>query len=247
MCPWLAIQVDDFARAWANLYSIRVLSVIGAYTDPRLNIQEQVRDQLVVTRIVPWTLGFLLSVNFTYAVLGMVVGALAWAVSTKEVLALSKKMDLNRQLTERYGGEEISRGKDRGRASMAEMIPQRHPHSGLRVGVIEEKFESLLLAVWCQVDLGWAWHREVHFLFCPLDNANFSLLTTSVAACCTSAPAVGIFVILNYLDSVCISRVDTVHPTNTPAFWPFLLRPVRAGHLMDEVLVAFAFWHMLLA
>jgi hypothetical protein len=69
---------DDFARAWANLYSIRVLSVIGAYTDPRPNIQEQVRDQLVVTRIVPWTLGFLLSVNFTYAVLGMVVGALAW-------------------------------------------------------------------------------------------------------------------------------------------------------------------------
>ena len=137
---------DDFARAWANLYSIRVLSVIGAYTDPRLNIQEQVRDQLVVTRIVPWTLGFLLSVNFTYAVLGMVVGALAWAVSTKEVLALSKKMDLNKQITERYGGEEISRGKDRERASMAEMIPKRHPHSGLRVGVFEEKFESLLLA-----------------------------------------------------------------------------------------------------
>jgi hypothetical protein len=137
---------DEFARAWANLYSIRVLSVIGAYTNPRLNIQEQVRHQILVTRIVPWTLGLLLSVNFTYAVHGLVVAAFAWAVSTKEVLEVSKKMDLNRQVTERYGGEEISGGMGRERASMAEMIPHRPLHSGLRVGVIEDKFESLVFA-----------------------------------------------------------------------------------------------------
>jgi hypothetical protein len=56
---------DDFARTWANLYSVRVLSVIGAYSDPGLNIQEQGRSQLLVTRVEPWTLGFLLAASFT--------------------------------------------------------------------------------------------------------------------------------------------------------------------------------------
>ena len=91
---------EDFARTWANLYSTRVLAVIGAYTNPRLNIQEQVRDQLLVTRIVPWTLVFLLVTNFTYALLGVGVGATAGAVSTREVLEVSANMDLNKQITE---------------------------------------------------------------------------------------------------------------------------------------------------
>jgi hypothetical protein len=136
----------DFARTWANLYSVRVLSVIGAYTNPRLNIQEQVRSQLLVTRVVPWTLAFLLTANFTYVLLSMVVGAIAGAVSTKEVLEVSGKMDLNRLITEMYGGVEMSGGNDCERASTAQMISQRHPDSGFRVGVIGAKFESLYFA-----------------------------------------------------------------------------------------------------
>jgi hypothetical protein len=136
----------DFARTWANLYSVRVLSVIGAYTDPRLNIQEEVRSQLLVTRVVPWTLGFLLAANFTYLLLCMVVGAIARAASTKEVLELSEKMDLNWQITERYGGLEMSGGKDRERASTAQTISRQDPESGLRVGVIGGKLETLYFA-----------------------------------------------------------------------------------------------------
>jgi hypothetical protein len=136
----------DFARTWANLYSVRVLSVIGAYTNPRLNIQEQVRSQLPVTRVVPWTLGFLLAANFTYVLLGMVVGAIARAVLTKGVLEVSETMDLNRLITERYGGAEISGGSDYQRASTAQTTLQRDSDSGFRVGVIKAKFESLYFA-----------------------------------------------------------------------------------------------------
>jgi hypothetical protein len=136
----------DFARTWANLYSVRVLSVIGAYTNPKLNIQEQVRSQLLVTRVVPWTLGFLLAANFTYVLLGMVVGAIARAVLTKEVLEVSEMMDLNKLITERYGGVEMSGGNDYQRASTAQMTSQRDPDSGFRVGVIKAKFESLYFA-----------------------------------------------------------------------------------------------------
>jgi hypothetical protein len=136
----------DFARTWGNLYSVRVLSVIGAYTDPRLNIQEQVRSQLLVTRIMLWTLGFLLAANFAYALLGIVVGAMAGAVSTKEVLEVSEGMDLNRQITERYGGVEMSGGNDCERASTAQLTSERDPDSRLRVGVVGTRLESLYLA-----------------------------------------------------------------------------------------------------
>ena len=50
-----------------------------------------------------WTVGFLLAANFAYALLGMVVGAIALTVSARELLELSKKMDLNNQIAGRYG------------------------------------------------------------------------------------------------------------------------------------------------
>ena len=136
----------DFARAWANLYSVRVLSITVAYTDPRLNIQGQVRSQLLVTRVVPWTLGFLLAANFTFVLLGMVVGAIARAVLTKGVLEVSETMDLNRLITERYGGAEMGGGSDYQRASTAQMTFQRDPDNRFRVGVIKAKFEGLYFA-----------------------------------------------------------------------------------------------------
>jgi hypothetical protein len=105
-----------------------------------------VRSQLLVTRVVPWTLGFLLAANFTYVLLGMVVGAIARAVLTKEVLEVSEMMDLNRLITERYGGVEMSGGNDYQRASTAQMTSQRDPDSGFRVGVIKAKLESLYFA-----------------------------------------------------------------------------------------------------
>jgi hypothetical protein len=139
---------DDFARTWANLYSVRVLAVIGAYTNPRLNIQEQMRDQILVTRIVPWTLGFLLAANFTYVLLGLVVSAISWAVATKEVLQVSENMDLNKQITERYGGVEMSRfGNESEQTSVAGVLKGNDADSGLRVGIIGSKFESIYYAV----------------------------------------------------------------------------------------------------
>jgi hypothetical protein len=139
---------QDFARTWANLYSVRILAVIGAYTNPRSNIQEQAREPLLVTRITPWTLAFLLGANFTYALLGVVVGATAGAAaSTRGVLEVSDNMDLNKQIVERYGGVEMGGGfrqDRRDRLSTSDATPL---DSGLRVGVIGNRFETLSFAV----------------------------------------------------------------------------------------------------
>jgi hypothetical protein len=59
---------------------------------------------------------------------------------------VSEMMDLNKLITERYGGVEMSGGNDYQRASTAQMTSQRVLDSGFRVGVIKAKFESLYFA-----------------------------------------------------------------------------------------------------
>jgi hypothetical protein len=139
---------EDFARTWANLYSTRVLAVIGAYTDPRGNLDEQVRNKLLVTRIVPWTLCFLLLANLAYALLGLMTGVIAWAVSTKEVLRVAENMDLNKQVAEKYGGAEMGEfGRDGHGVYVAKAMAEDRADSRLRVGVVGNNFESLYYAI----------------------------------------------------------------------------------------------------
>jgi hypothetical protein len=130
------------------LYSTRVLAVIGAYTDPRGNLDEQVRNKLLVTRIVPWTLCFLLLANLAYALLGLMTGVIAWAVSTKEVLRVAENMDLNKQVAEKYGGAEMGEfGRDGHGVYVAKAMAEDRADSRLRVGVVGNNFESLYYAI----------------------------------------------------------------------------------------------------
>jgi hypothetical protein len=58
-------------------------------------------------------------------------------------------MDLNKQITERYGGWETSGfGHDSGGASVAEAIgiKEQDTDSGSRVGIIGSKFQSIYYA-----------------------------------------------------------------------------------------------------
>jgi len=79
-----------------------------------------------------------------------VVGAIACTVGTKEVLQVSREMDLNRQVEERYGEPELAdRQGGGGRSSKGgdegwEM--QGLSAGGLRVGVIEGRFEPIYFA-----------------------------------------------------------------------------------------------------
>lgn len=139
---------EDFAKEWANRYSTKVLSVIGAYTDPRLNLEEQVHRQKIVTRIEPWALGFLFAANSSYVLLALIVSAIAWSVSTAEVLRIADDMDLNKLIEENFVGQEMNDlGNDRGSSSATEIRGNPPVQGGLRVGVGRNRFESVYYAV----------------------------------------------------------------------------------------------------
>jgi hypothetical protein len=52
---------DPFATEWANLYSVDILSQIGAYMTPRMNLLEQTRTSMLVTKVPKIPLGVLLA------------------------------------------------------------------------------------------------------------------------------------------------------------------------------------------
>jgi hypothetical protein len=61
------------ADTWAQLYSKQILSVIGAFTSPRRNLQEQTRKSFLVTKLAIPALALLLSLNLVYLPLGLLL------------------------------------------------------------------------------------------------------------------------------------------------------------------------------
>lgn len=62
---------QQFADVWADLYSQQILSVIGAFTSPRANLEEQTRTRVVVTKLFIPAVVMFLAVNFAYVPLGI--------------------------------------------------------------------------------------------------------------------------------------------------------------------------------
>jgi hypothetical protein len=58
------------AHKWANLFSSKVLAVIGGFTSGRANVEEQNRIPLLVTKVPKVALGILVASCLTYTVLG---------------------------------------------------------------------------------------------------------------------------------------------------------------------------------
>ena len=85
-----------FAREWANLYSVDVLSTIGAYTTPRTNLQEQTRTSMLVTQVPKLPLALLLAFSLAYVVLGIWLGVVAYraASSSPDIWALAAGLSL---------------------------------------------------------------------------------------------------------------------------------------------------------
>ena len=85
---------EDLAREWADLYSTKVLATIGAYTSPRLNIQEQERTPLLVAKVPEAALGALLACSLAYTILGFGLGLAAYKASTTDVRDLAAQLSL---------------------------------------------------------------------------------------------------------------------------------------------------------
>lgn len=62
---------EALADTWAKLYSEQVLGVIGAFTSPRSNLEEQSRKSILVTKLPIPALAVLLALNLAYLPLGL--------------------------------------------------------------------------------------------------------------------------------------------------------------------------------
>ncbi len=86
--------VADFLQEWSNLYSLKVLSNIGAYTSARPNLQEQLRETMLVARVPKAALWALIACSLTYVVLAFALGFAALSSSSANARDLAARLSL---------------------------------------------------------------------------------------------------------------------------------------------------------
>lgn len=74
-----------FMREWGDLYSVKVLSSIGAYGAARPSLQEQERTVLLVAKVPMIALWALLACSLVYVLLGLALGHAAFRSSSLNV------------------------------------------------------------------------------------------------------------------------------------------------------------------
>lgn len=85
---------DAIAIAYADLNSVRVLSMIGGYTTPRTNLREQTRTPLLVARIPTTALAVVVTAGLLYGVLAVILGCLAFYISSDDLLQVAGYLNL---------------------------------------------------------------------------------------------------------------------------------------------------------
>ncbi|RMZ81683.1 hypothetical protein DV737_g2356, partial [Chaetothyriales sp. CBS 132003] len=84
----------SFTTTWSNLYSVKVLSLIGAYLTPRTNLQEQKRTSLLVAKVPKSALGALVACSLSYTLLGIFLVIAAWKATTRNVREIAEQLSL---------------------------------------------------------------------------------------------------------------------------------------------------------
>ena len=97
----------SFLGAWADLYSVKVLSQIGAYLTPRTNLQEQRRNTILVAKVPKPALGALVACSLLYTALGILLVVGAYRASSREVKLIAEQLSLA-GLTDMAFGEKRS-------------------------------------------------------------------------------------------------------------------------------------------
>jgi hypothetical protein len=85
---------SGFVREWSSLYSVKVLSEIGAYTTARPNLKEQQRTMLLVAKVPTIALGAIISCSLAYVVLGFALGFAAFKSSSLNVQDIAARLSL---------------------------------------------------------------------------------------------------------------------------------------------------------
>ena len=90
----MARTTGEFEQTWADLYSTKVLSTLGAYTTSHTNLQEQVRTPLLVARVPKPALGALIGCSLAYTVMGILLGFTAARAASGEIRQLVTHLSL---------------------------------------------------------------------------------------------------------------------------------------------------------
>jgi hypothetical protein len=103
----IALQntTDALARAWGNLYSQKIVSTIGGYMTPRLNLEEQQRRTILVASVSKAALGALIACSLAYTVLGIVLCVIALRSSAEEVRDLAAQISLAGLVATSFGDQ----------------------------------------------------------------------------------------------------------------------------------------------
>lgn len=96
---------DALARAWGNLYSQKIVSTIGGYMSPRLNLEEQQRRTILVASVSKAALGALIACSLAYTVLGIVLCVIALRSSAEEVRDLAAQISLAGLVATAFGDQ----------------------------------------------------------------------------------------------------------------------------------------------
>ena len=86
------INGSGFAREWGDLYSVKVLSFIGAYTAARPSVREQ--ERVLVAKVPAVALWALIACSLVYVALGLALGYFAFRSSSSNVQDLASRLSL---------------------------------------------------------------------------------------------------------------------------------------------------------
>jgi hypothetical protein len=125
---------SGFMREWGDLYSVKVLSSIGAYTAARPSVQEQERTVLLVAKVPAIALWALIACSLVYVVIGLALGYAAFRSSSSNVQDLAARLSLA-GLTAAAFEERDGTGKHERIIKDADQVFSRQEDGTRRVGV----------------------------------------------------------------------------------------------------------------
>jgi hypothetical protein len=101
----------SLAHEWSNLYSTKILATIGAYTSPRVVMQEQKREALLVAKVPVGSLAVLIASSLTFTPLGIYLGIVAYKVSVTDVRDIAARLSVSGLIDLVFGERTRERGE----------------------------------------------------------------------------------------------------------------------------------------
>lgn len=99
---------EALAKAWGNLYSEKIVSTIGGYTSPRMNLAQQQRKSLLVASVSKAALGALIACSLAYTLIGLILCIVALKSSALEVRELAAQLSLAGLVDSAFGDKTTS-------------------------------------------------------------------------------------------------------------------------------------------